>query len=202
MIDADPVEVASKSTEHDPATSEQSGDPKLPSLDGLTPKVTVPSGTSGVPALMSVTVAVQSVSEYSGKVDGVQVVVVDELLTMESTVVDPELGAWFTSPEYDTVTEIVPSLPGDGAKVVEHWLSDLFPETTVRLQLGSPKEPAVVGLCVKETVPVGGRTVSALIDVAVQVVCSFTGTEVGVQTTPVVVEIGVFPHPGRVEVAQ
>ena len=54
-------------------------------------KLTVPVGSTAVPGLVSVTVAVQVTAEFGATDDGVQVTVVDVALTVALTVVVPEL---------------------------------------------------------------------------------------------------------------
>ena len=146
--------------------------------------VTLPCGVIAPAPDASLTVAVQVVDVPIWTVLGEQLTAVLLARWPAVTVVVPLLPAWTLSPPYEAVMVCVPITVG--VKVTEHWPLALSVQLAagVKLPCGAPP------LFVKVTVPVGVVAVPGLVSVtvAVQVVGPFTGTELGMQVTPVLVD--------------
>lgn len=108
---------------------------------------TIPVGVIEVPTPdESETVAVQSVGEFTGTVDGEQESSVEESLWSTLITIDAELGPKLGSPEYTPVIVVLPSLPARGV-----YSDEQEPEWMV--QVTGLKLPAPVDT--KLTPPVG-----------------------------------------------
>src|SRR5207244_353378 len=151
-------------------------------------KLTVPVGAVAEPGVASVTVAVQLVALPTGTEAGVQLTpVVVARVSSDQTVV-PELVACVVSPLYEAVIVLVPHAVGVKLTAQRVETSPLV-ESVPALPSVLPLPDALPILFVKLTVPVGAVAEPgvASVTVAVQLVALPTGTEAGVQLTPVVV---------------
>src|SRR5437870_3859118 len=149
-------------------------------------KLTVPVGAVAEPGVASVTVAVQLVGLPTGTEAGVQLTPVDVASARAGTTVTRALRARAVAPLYKAVIVWVPTAFGvkltaqrvETAPVVESVLA--LPSVL----LSSPTRRSSD---LKLTVPVGAVAEPgvASVTVAVQLVGLPTGTEAGVQLTPV-----------------
>src|SRR2546422_129932 len=151
-------------------------------------KPTVPVGALAEPGVASVTVAAQLVALPTGTEAGMQLTPVVVACVSAVTTVVPELIACVVSPLYEAV--IVWMATAFGVKLTAQ-LVETAPVVGLVLALPSVQLEAekVPPLFVKPTVPVGALAEPgvASVTVAAQLVALPTGTEAGMQLTPVVV---------------
>src|SRR5438445_125701 len=151
-------------------------------------KPTVPVGALAEPGVASVTVAVQLVALPTGTEAGVQLTPVVVACVSAVTTVVPELVACVVSPLYEAVIVWVPTAVGENPRPQRSETTtayDCFLALT-SMQLEAEKVPPLCVLLSFRVAPVV-ESFPARRSSDLQLVALPTGTEAGVQLTPVVV---------------